>query len=369
MSSLDVPALRQAIKIEPRNSTAHYRLGEILRLTLQDDDGAAEEFQTVLVQDPRNCPALLSYAESERARLELAHASALRQLAASCAPLDSPFQVAVANVLFVAGDNTRALNVLRKNIAGSMHWRDPSFEAAWRSGISLDEYLSLAGRDQAAYNTAFGILLNHNAISKLSPAIRTAKELAISIDPPFLLLAVDALIGANRYDEALAPWQMFALSDAAHSQYTINTDAPVTNGAFTSKPLNQGFDWRLISVPGISSTALQKGGLDLHLDHVSGNSLGLEQAVPLLPGQQYELSAKYQSSVLSAENLRLELQDRERARVLGYVELQSGDHVTATRIKVPPEVHGAMLVLTKPSPEIVADGTLNIFSVGMKKVN
>src|SRR5947209_16303946 len=192
MSSLDVPALRQAIKIEPRNSIAHYRLAEILRLTLQDDDSAAEEFRTVLVQDPRNCPALLSYAESERARLELAHATALRKLAASCAPLDSPFQVAVANVLFVAGDKTEALKVLRKNIAGNEHWRDPAFEAAWRSGITLDEYLSLAGRDRATFNTAFGILLNHNAISKLSPAIMRAQKFAISIDPAFLLLAVDA---------------------------------------------------------------------------------------------------------------------------------------------------------------------------------
>src|SRR5207245_7067810 len=118
----------------------------------------------------------------------------------------------------------------------------------------------------------------------------------------------------------------------------------------------------------ISLTTLEPGGLELYLDHVSGTSVGVEQAVPLEPTEHYELSASYQSSVLSVEDLRLELRDRAHAKVLGFVELQSGDHHAATRIKVPPDVHGATLTLTKPSPEIVADGSLKIRSVTMRKV-
>ena len=364
MNSLNPDSLKRAVAIEPRNVVARYRLAESLRLVLQDDDAAAEQFDTTLRQDPYACAALLSFSETQRARLEVAHAAELRQRAADCDPSNPRFQVTVANAYFVAGENARGLAVVQRAIRANPDWRTAGFETAWRASLPIDDYLALAQSDAATFTAAFGILLDHDDFKHLLAAEQRAEQLGIRLDDKLLLPAVDDLVGAGLYADARKLWSAYALR---HPEMRTTEDDPLADPTFSVRPLNRGFGWSLRTIPGVSAVVSSGPGLELHLDHVKSARLGLEQIVLLQPGLEYEMSAEYSSEIVSISDLQLAIHDLRSQREVAVLALHAGATQNSTTFRMPAGGDGAVVVSLVTAPGAVADGTVRLSSVRLRK--
>jgi hypothetical protein len=146
------------------------------------------------------------------------------------------------------------------------------------------------------------------AASRLGPA--NNKDNADTI-----LGACDWLIEHQHSDLAAPLWKKLASS----LPYPALTQDAVTNSSFNTPPLSRGFDWRLMTVEGVSSY------LDVHPNALGFEFSGeepdsfllLQQTVPLKTAQNYVLSVDYTtSSIPPGSGLAWKVTNRKTGAVL-----------------------------------------------------
>jgi hypothetical protein len=146
------------------------------------------------------------------------------------------------------------------------------------------------------------------AASRLGPA--NNKDNADTI-----LGACDWLIEHQHSDLAAPLWNKLASS----LSYPALTQDAVTNSGFNTPPLSRGFDWRLMTVEGVSSY------LDVHPNALGFEFSGeepdsfllLKQTVPVKAAAEYALAVDYStSSIPPGRGLEWRITDRRTGAVL-----------------------------------------------------
>jgi tetratricopeptide (TPR) repeat protein len=124
----------------------------------------------------------------------------------------------------------------------------------------------------------------------------------------------------------------------------LNAGSVITNGTFRTPPLSHGFDWRLLSQPGIRTASRQ--GLAITLDgHQEEHAELLIQWIPLRPSSTYELTIQAQSNDIPAgAGLRSKILDGASAAV--FAESEISLPVSSLRFETPPRVSLGKLVLS-----------------------
>jgi Flp pilus assembly protein TadD len=117
-------ALREAIRVQPREAAAHFNLGLLLAETGRSDDAVAA-LRRALELDPRSAPAAYNLAVlvGEASPKE---AATLSGRAAEGAPQDPRYAFTEAFYLEKAGDKKAAERVLRALVV-----RHPGYRDAW----------------------------------------------------------------------------------------------------------------------------------------------------------------------------------------------------------------------------------------------
>jgi len=239
----DPDSVARAIAIEPRNT-------EYLALRALELDYAGEDAAPAL----ERAASLSPMSSSPRIRLGLAaeirgdYASAERWLL-DAARVDRQFEPrwTLANFYF-RRENARAFWVwMRAALEVSYGDRRPAFELCWRMG-GADEILSLAIPDRHEVMAAYLAITLDSHRDSIAPVAMKLARFHDSGDAPLLLAACDALIEANDATRAIELWRAMG--------YAAPTG--VFNGAFSSAPLNRGFDWRAIESPGVTHSSIDQ---------------------------------------------------------------------------------------------------------------
>jgi Flp pilus assembly protein TadD len=154
--------LREAIRVQPREPSAHYNLGLLLAESQRPAE-AQQALRRALELDPRNAGAAFNLAVLV-AEKSPKQAATLAGRAADLAPQDPKYAFTRAFYLQKAGDATAAERVLRALVA-----RHPGYRDGW---AFLGALLEERGRDAQATE----IYRRAASMAELSAADRAAFE-------------------------------------------------------------------------------------------------------------------------------------------------------------------------------------------------
>ena len=126
----------------------------------------------------------------------------------------------------------------------------------------------------------------------------------------------EQLVAAGELDEALAVWNgMVAHGLLAFSRLDPERGPWLTNGELAATPLSAGFDWRILTVEGVSIEGIGAGrGLRIRFSGRQPEQCELlVQYVPAGPGSCYRLEYEYETNGLPRESgLRWRISGAER---------------------------------------------------------
>jgi hypothetical protein len=236
-------SISRAIQIEPRNT--EYLALRALQL---DYDGADS---TALLERAAELNPLSS---APRIRLGLAaeirgdNVTAEKWLL-DAARVDRQFEPGwtLANFYFRQNNSESFWKAMRNALDVSYGDRRPAFDLCWRMGDS-SAILTRAIPDRREVVAAYlAYVLDSHPDATGSAALKLAAY-GDSADRPLLLAADDSLIAANDSVSARQLWRALGFREPSG----------ITNGDFSTGPLNHGFDWRLVASPGVTHMPIEQ---------------------------------------------------------------------------------------------------------------
>ena len=243
----------------------------------------------------------------------------------------------LANFYFRRGNQDEFWKWIRAAADMSYGDRTGLFQLCWRATADSQTILDRAiPSDRNLLADYVGYLGRTERYPAAQAAAARWVSLAVKEDVPGLLRFCDLLIEkAHDSAGALRIWN--ALIEKAWLPFEdldLNAGSVVTNGTFRSPPISQGFDWRLLSRPGVRVESYQ--GLGIRLDGHQKEQTGfLLQWLPLRPSTTYELTIKAQSADIPAgSGLRLKILDASTGTALAESEIAMP--VSILRFETPP---------------------------------
>ena len=171
-------------------------------------------------------------------------------------------------------------------------------------------------------------------------------------DVPILLSACDRLLELQNIGQAIAVWN--GLSGARRIPYgpLSPDDAGVTNGAFSSTPTSQGFDWRVPETTGVNAVREDAtGGIRLIFSGRQPESCApLSQYILVRENAHYELEYLYKTSGIadgSGLSWNIEYTDvRQTTNTTARIVSDEKGGTLVLPFDTPPGCHLARLSLT-----------------------
>jgi hypothetical protein len=293
-----VSGLEQAIAWSPGQSLNYVRLSALITET---DPGKAEQLlQRAVALNPMDSRSWIDLAlrHEMNGSLPLAERELLRAAATDRQYLP---RWSLANFYFRRGDETRFWLWARS--ASAMLYGDPRplfrlCDAA-APDVNLIERLGLRDPDTRASYLSYVLGRDQGAL--IPPVTQRLLIDNRESDVPVLLAACDRLLELQKAGEAIDVWN--GLSAARRIPYgPLSPDsAGVTNGAFSSTPTSQGFDWRAPDVGGVSAVREDAtGGIRLIFSGRQPESCApLSQFIPVRESAHYEVEYLYNTSGIS----------------------------------------------------------------------
>jgi hypothetical protein len=339
-------SIAQAIRIEPRNT--EYLALRALQLDYDDADS------TALLERAAELSPLSS---APRIRLGLAaelrgdNATAEKWLL-DAARVDRQFEPGwtLANFYFRQNDPESFWKAMRNALDVSYGDRRPAFDLCWRVG-DASAILTRAIPDRREVAAAYlaHVLESHpDAIGPAALRLAAYRDFA---DRPLLLAADDSLIAADDSVSARQLWRALGFKEPSG----------VTNGDFSSGPLNHGFDWRLVESPGVTHMPIEQPQRAHRI---------------MFDGRQPESVALLSQVLLLEARTRYALHWESRTNGLPLpsgVEWRIGDQRiavegTAATFVAGKELVSLTLFYQRPVGQPRAEGSIEITSVSIEKV-
>jgi hypothetical protein len=206
-----------------------------------------------------------------------------------------------------------------------------------------------AGPVEARY---LEFLVRENLARVAEPVAERLVALGSEQDLDAVFLYCDQLIAAGDSDGGIHVWNALCWRRLQNYRpIEPGISAALTNGNFSSPPLQHGFDWR---IPEVAGVAVERGGLPPSLwitlnGHEPENCDLLEQFVALAPARKYRLRFRYQADDIAAgSGLRWRISTSRGEEIASDgADLASEQQAEGTvRFTVPPGVPLARLALS-----------------------
>jgi tetratricopeptide (TPR) repeat protein len=296
----DTASIERSVSLDGGNAEAKYRLARLYQLNMSaGEKSIVELYAESIGESPLYAPSWLGLAElyiesgeEAKARITLARADEL--IPSSVGHLWESSMLSLS-----IGDNTRALQKLRKVAEADPARRQRVFDICWDLGTDprniLDDVVSReALPDYLAY------LIGKDRKMETYPAWERAvrdgaapEELALSY--------VDYLIRRGDVFKAKSIW------DSLHP--AGGGDSLVWNGGFEKETESRGFDWRMDKADGVEISYdyrnKTEGERSLKLEFTGENNvdfLHVRQFIPVEPGSHYMLTSDISTDGITTRN-------------------------------------------------------------------
>lgn len=192
-------------------------------------------------------------------------------------------------------------------------------------------------------------LLEIDRLDLIPSVVKRVLEERRPSDTPLLLFTCDLLLKENQPDEAMRIWNALAANRQIPVKGFQEATSAITNGAFLTEPISQGFDWRIYRNEGISASSETPNGLRVTLSGSEPEHVDiLSQYVPVQGGKEYSFSFLYRTSGIAANTgLAWRATDMEGNDIaLAQASLSSEDEAQAEfPFVVPPDCRLIRLLL------------------------
>lgn len=180
----------------------------------------------------------------------------------------------------------------------------PLFRLCWKVSANpatvLERAIPDAGPVEARY---LEFLVRENRARVAEPVTERLVAFGSEQDLDAVFLYCDRLIAAGDADGGIHAWNALCWRRLqSYRPIEPEASAALTNGNFSSRPLQHGFDWR---IPVVAGVAVERAGLPPRLwitldGHEPETCDVLEQFVALVPSRKYRLQFRYQTDDISA---------------------------------------------------------------------
>jgi hypothetical protein len=347
--AVSVSGLEQAIAWSPGQSLNYVRLSALITDT---DPGRAEQLlQRAVALNPLDSRSWIDLALRHEmdGNLPAAEQELLR-----AAGTDRQYlpRWSLANFYFRRGDDTRFWLWARS--ASAVLYGDPRPLFRLCDGVATDanliDRLGLRDPDTRASYLSYVLVRNQGAL--IQPVARRLLIDNRESDVPILLSACDRLLELQNIGQAIAVWN--GLSGARRIPYgpLSPDDAGVTNGAFSSTPTSQGFDWRVPETTGVNAVREDAtGGIRLIFSGRQPESCApLSQYILVRENAHYELEYLYKTSGIadgSGLSWNIEYTDvRQTTNTTARIVSDEKGGTLVLPFDTPPGCHLARLSLT-----------------------
>jgi len=308
----EVPKLRRALALDPRNPDLYHKRGMIYAYGLEPLDFARglHDLRRATELNPGVAVYWLDLGAACESAADSACAGAAFARALDLSPMTPRVRWVVANHDLRVGRTEAALRHFRELLALSPKYAWPSFRMCIQilndPQAVFDKLLPSANLE---LKLAFVNFLSANAGAGAAYPIwlqTVAQEPSVpwTSAEPYL----EGLLRQGRTREALSVWKVVEKSG---SLFPAHDDAEnlVFNGGFEQAPLNAGFDWRYRKAPGVaadfSDPSARQGRRCLRLDFTVSSNQEFEpvvQLVPVSPNQEYVLTASARSENITSNS-------------------------------------------------------------------
>ena len=348
-------SVSRAAQLVPANAEYHERLATLLDTNAADGAAVESELQQAAAANQRLAAAWTELGlraeaagNTQEAAADLVRAAEVDRMYATLWTL--------ANFYFRQNAPEKFRPVAKRTLrAGSVDTYDPAplFRLCWKVSANpatvLERAIPDAGPVEARY---LEFLVQENLMGAAGPVTERLVAFGSQQELDAVFLYCDRLIAAGDADGAIHAWNALCRRRLrSYRPIEPQTSAALTNGNFSSVPLQHGFDWR---IPAVAGVAVERAGspprLWITLDgHEPETCDVLEQFVALAPSRKYRLRFRYQTDDIAAgSGLRWRLSTSRGEEIASDgADLASEQQAEGTvRFAVPPGVPLARLALS-----------------------
>lgn len=305
----------RAARLIPGNARYHARLADFLELSGKDP---VPELETAVALNPRYSSALIRLGLHAERKIDFERAE---RYLLDAARMDSQFVPAwtLANYYFRRGDPERFWSWTRRALLMPSGDLSPLFRLCWNFSQDATAILERAIPNEAGIRSQYlQFLLAENRLDAAGPVaqqmVGDGSHRNLS-DARVLLVYCDRLLDNRRVSEALSLWNSLCRAQfLPYAELLPERGLSITNADFGIAPLQQGFDWRVSSIPGISeSRAESPSALNFIFSGKQPESCEiLSQPLALLPARKYQYLWEYRTSNINpATGLRWKILDAD----------------------------------------------------------
>jgi len=325
--NVDAASLQRAIRLDPRNSEYHLRLGRLTQYSITEvnPDLAMEHLRRATELNPRDPQAWLELSAAFGFQGNVAQAEACLRRADKLAPNLPSIQWVVGNFFLLQGNTDEAFKHFKVTLAGTPKYDQILFRTAWKASDDGKKILEELIPRQAS--TEFRYLHYLLGEKRLAEALAVWKRIAAgpeTFPPTRATLLMDRLFAAHLAGDAMQVWNDLRRKGLIQPTYQPTAQNLLVNGDFEEDILNAGFDWRIASVEGVqvapdgSNFHSPSRALQISFGGKSNlNFFGVYQFVKVEPNRAYRLKAFLKTDGITTDSgPRLRVYDAYDARQL-----------------------------------------------------
>jgi tetratricopeptide (TPR) repeat protein len=369
VESSDPEVLERAVRLEPTDADAWYRLGRVRSILMQDIPGSIPALQRAIALDPRHGRYWLD--------LGLAYqytgdSKAQRNAIETAVRLDAhdpDIAWEAGNFYLIAGDTDPALKLFRVAVEGDPSWKHFSRAVLLSVRATHNDYERVLNevvpRNPRLYLDYTNFLVSGGQYEAADLAWSRTIELGMHVKPEFAKVYLKSLVQRNDSQRARNAWNNLAKVDPELQPYTYSENL-IVNGGFENNILNFGFDWEYGRKEDVGleiDNELFHGGNHALLMTFSGQpvaDIGLRQTVPVDGSECYELSGYLRTSELEGvSGPRIALREVKTLRSYALSDNITGTHgwdEVRKTFRTDPGTHFLELAIVRERPETAIRG-------------
>ena len=348
-------SVSRAAHLVPANAEYHERLATLLDSDSRNGSSVESELHQAVAANPRLAAAWTELALRAETAGKMQPAEAYLVRAAAADRMYSTLWT-LANFYFRQNATEKFWPAAKRALrAGDVTAYDPAplFRLCWKISANpatvLERAIPDAGPVEARY---LEFLVRENLTSVAEPVTERLVAFGSEQDLDAVFLYCDRLIAAGDADGGIHAWNALCWRRLpSYQPIDPQASAALTNGDFSSPPLQHGFDWRM---PAVTGVAVERAGLPPRLwitldGHEPETCDVLEQFVALAPSRRYRLRFRYQTDDIAAgSGLRWRISTSRGEEIASEgADLASEQQADGTvRFTVPPGVPLARLALS-----------------------
>jgi len=304
----------RAAKLDPLNPEYQYRMGLFYEYDSEHMDitEAVSHFKEATTLQPNRADywsglGRACFTTGDDSCADQAYENSVR-----LAPAIPHYQWEIANYYLLGGHQKESLSHFRRFLELSPDDPTPTFSVCLRA-LSDPELIwrtLLADKGDAKLKLAYVNFLNESGRSEAAyqfwnEITASGSKVSFSAIEPYL----DQLIASNHVEQASKVWQDLERLGVIQRPGTGDSANRIFNGDFEQEPLDSGFDWRHQTQEYLTLDFADRdcygGRRCLRVDFTVPNNADYEpvyQIVPVLPNQQYSLTAYARSTDISSDS-------------------------------------------------------------------